>query len=70
MDTSMIHGLWKLVETTQAYQLINLGDNELIQLLSSQLSLHRGLSDQEAVQMQSYIGERIPLIRDIARGGF
>lgn len=66
----MIHGLWKIVETTQVNQLMSLGDNELIQLLTSQLMVHRNMSAQEAAQVQSYIGERIPLIRDLARGGF
>ncbi len=70
MNSSIIHGLWKLVEATQVEYLLTLGDNALVQLLTGQLMSNHGLNTQEAVQLQSYISDRLPLIRDLARDGF
>ena len=70
MHTSTIHRLWYLVERSQPGQWLSLDDHELTQLLLNQLAEIQALGELSSVQeAQSYISNRLPLIRAIVRNG-
>lgn len=66
MDSSIIHELWRLVESTPMRPLLNLDDTELINLITNQMQKDKGLTHDQLEQLQDYVSGRILLIRDLA----
>ena len=66
MDSSIIHELWKLVESTSMRPLLELNDTELITFLTDKIQQDHHLSQQQAEQFQAYAADRVLLIRDLA----
>lgn len=70
METSMIHRLWHLIDSTQTNDITGRSDGELVQFLASQLIAGQPVSEQKESLIQSYIGTRLHLIRDLVSSGF
>ncbi len=66
METSAVHQLWHLVESTQASTLLAFNDASLTDWLVTQLRYSRVLGPHDLVDAQDYVRDRLSLIRDLA----
>jgi len=62
----MLRHIWQIIDQTQALNLLELGDLELILQLQKQLETQIFLSVSELYDVRIYIHSRISLIRDLA----
>ena len=62
----MMRQLWTLVDTTQVSTLLQFDDSALVQLLLKQFTAEQPIDDQAAHSLNTYIQEKLPLIRDTA----
>jgi hypothetical protein len=62
----MMRQLWTLVDTTQVSTLLQFDDSALVQLLLKQFTAEQPIDAQAAHNLNSYIQEKSPLIRDTA----
>ena len=63
---SILRQLWSAIESTQANQILEFSDKELVEQLITQLQEKKNLTKEDSTTMKSYIRSRIPLIRDLA----
>ena len=66
MNISLIRQIWNLIETTNASELVEIGEHELIQRLLNRLDAQKPLADQERVSLNNYLHSKIGLIKDTA----
>lgn len=66
----MIHRLWHLVDSTKTHDIMGRKDGELVQFLCSRLTAGQNINEQKQTLIQSYIGARLHLIRDLTSSGF
>lgn len=66
MNISLLRQIWNLIETTNASELVEIGDTELIQQLLNRLDAQKPLADQERVSLSDYLHSKIGLIKDTA----
>lgn len=66
MTPFLLRQFWSLVETAHTNVLLSLDDASLIQWLNQQLQSQRSLNRDESNCLNTYIRERLSLIRDIA----
>lgn len=64
----MIRRLWALIESTQVTILLQFEDSALVQLLLNQFAAQQSIDAQVAINLNSYIQAKLPLIRDTAEG--
>jgi hypothetical protein len=64
----MIRRLWALIESTQTTILLQFEDSALVQLLLNRFVDQQPIDPQAAIHLNSYIQQRLPLIRDTAEG--
>ncbi|HEY9860015.1 MAG TPA: hypothetical protein V6D16_10965 [Candidatus Obscuribacterales bacterium] len=62
----MMRQLWTLVDTTQVSTLLQFDDSALVQLLLKQFTTEQPIDAQAAQCLNTYIQEKLPLIRDTA----
>jgi hypothetical protein len=65
MSPSMLRQFWSLVETMYADIPLALDDSGLVQWLLRQMRARRLLSQEEGEILGQYIGDRLPLIREM-----
>ena len=66
MNTTLLRQTWKLIETTNAWELLEAGESELIQKLLQRLDAQKPLADQERASLYDYLHNKMALIKDTA----
>lgn len=66
MNTKLLRQTWNLIETTNACELLEINESELIQRLLKRLDAQKPLADQERISIYNYIHDRMNLIKDTA----
>lgn len=66
MSISLIRQIWNLIETTNASELLEIGEAELILRLLNRLDAQKPLADQERLNLNNYLHSKIGLIKDTA----
>ena len=66
MNIALLRQTWGLIETTNASELLEIGETELVQRLLSKLDAQKPLADTERVCLKDYLHAKIGLIKDTA----
>ncbi|MGB5633226.1 MAG: hypothetical protein WBM44_28460 [Waterburya sp.] len=66
MNTTLLRQTWNLIETTNAYELVEISESELIQQLLRRLDAQQPLADQERASVNNYLLAKMSLIKDTA----
>ena len=66
MNTKLLRQTWNLIEATNAIELIEIGETELIQNILKRLDSQNPLADNERVCVDHYLHSKINLIKDTA----
>ena len=67
MNITLLRQTWNLIETTNASELLEIGETELIQRLVSRLDAQKPLGDGDRNTLSDYLHARIGLIKDTAQ---
>jgi hypothetical protein len=66
LNTTLLRQIWNLIETTNAWELLEGSESELIQRLLQRLDAQKPLADQERISLHDYLHAKMSLIRDTA----
>lgn len=66
MNTTLLRQTWNLIETTNAWELLEASESDLIQRLLQRLDAQQPLAAQERVSLNDYLHTKISLIKDTA----
>ena len=66
MNTTLLRQTWNLIETTNAIELLEIGEAELIRRLLMRLDAQKPLADRERIYLNNYLHSKIGLIKDTA----
>lgn len=66
MNITLLRQTWNLIEATNASELLDVGETELIQRLLNRLEAQKPLADKERVCVDNYLHSKIGLIKDTA----
>ena len=66
MNTTLLRQTWNLIETTNAGELLEISESELIQRLLRRLDAQNPLADQERASVNNYLLSKMNLIKDTA----
>jgi len=66
LNTTLLRQTWNLIETTNAWELLEASESELIQKLLQRLDAQKPLADQERDSLCDYLQNKIGLIKDTA----
>lgn len=66
MNTTLLRQTWSLIETTNAWELLESNESELIHRLLQRLDAQKPLADQERICLNHYLHDKISLIKDTA----
>ena len=66
MSTTLLRKTWNLIEATNAWELLEVSESELVQELLQRLDAQKPLAEQERVSLSDYLHDKISLIRDTA----
>ena len=66
INAIMLRQLWSVVEETQAMVLLKLNDTDLVRQILGQLQGRSPLTSEETRSLETYIGSKTSLIRDLA----
>ena len=66
MNTTLLRKTWSLIETTNAWELLEANESDLIQGLLQRLDEQKTLGDQERVYLNHYLHNKMSLIKDTA----
>ena len=66
MNTSLLRQTWNLIEATNALELLEVSEPELVQKLLQRLDAQKPLAEQERLSLSDYLHQKISLIRDTA----
>ncbi|MBW4536105.1 MAG: hypothetical protein KME09_19395 [Pleurocapsa minor HA4230-MV1] len=66
MNTTLLRQTWNLIETTNAWELLEASESDLIQGLLQRLDAQKPLADQERVSLNDYLQTKMSLIKDTA----
>ena len=66
MNTTLLRQTWNLIETTSAWELMEISEPELIKQLLKRLDAQNPLADQERAIVNNYLLAKMSLIRDTA----
>lgn len=66
MNTTLLRQTWSLIETTNASELLEVGEAELIHQLLSRIDALKPLGDKERIYLNNYLHSKMGLIRDTA----
>ncbi len=66
MNIALLRQTWNLIETTNALELLEINETELIQKLLSRLDAQKPLADKERICVNDYLHSKIGLIKDTA----
>jgi hypothetical protein len=66
LNTTLLRQTWTLIETTNAWELLEASESDLIQRLLQRLDAQKPLADQERVSLNDYLQTKMSLIKDTA----
>jgi hypothetical protein len=66
LNTTLLRQTWNLIETMNAWELLEASESDLIQRLLQRLDAQKPLADQERVSLIDYLQAKMSLIRDTA----
>ena len=66
MNITLLRQTWSLIETTNASELLEIGETELIQRLLNKLDAQKPLADKERNCLSDYLRSKMGLIKDTA----
>lgn len=66
MNTTLLRQTWNLIESTNAWELLEISESELIQRLLKRLDAQNPLADQERTSVNNYLLSKMNLIKDTA----
>jgi hypothetical protein len=66
LNTTLLRQTWNLIETTNAWELLEASESDLIQGLLQRLDAQKPLADQERVSLNDYLQTKMSLIKDTA----
>jgi hypothetical protein len=66
LNTTLLRQTWNLIETTNAWELLEASESDLIKGLLQRLDAQKPLADQERVSLNDYLQTKISLIKDTA----
>lgn len=66
MNTTLLRQTWNLIETTNAWELLEASESDLIQRLLQRLDAQKPLADQERLSLNDYLHTKMSLIKDTA----
>lgn len=66
MNTTLLRQTWNLIETTNAWELLEASESDLIQKLLQRLDAQKPLADQERISLNDYLQTKMSLIKDTA----
>ncbi|MEO1673330.1 MAG: hypothetical protein AAFR77_21550 [Cyanobacteria bacterium J06631_2] len=66
MNTTLLRQTWNLIEATNAWELLEATESDLIQGLLQRLDAQKPLGDQDRVSLNHYLHNKIGLIKDTA----
>lgn len=66
MNITLLRQIWNLIETTNAAELLEISETELVQRLLSRLDAQKPLADKERIYLDQYLHSKISLIKDTA----
>ena len=66
MNTKLLRQTWNLIETTNATELVEIGETELIRRILKRMDSENPLADNERIYLNEYLHSKIGLIKDTA----
>lgn len=66
MNTTLLRQIWNTIETTNAVELLEIGETELIQKLLKRLDAQQPLAKPERDSLNNYLQSKMGLIKDTA----
>lgn len=66
MNTTLLRQTWNLIEATNAWELLEASESELIQRLLQRLDAQKPLAEQERASLYDYLHNKMSLIKDTA----
>jgi hypothetical protein len=66
LNTTLLRQTWNLIEATNAWELLEGSESDLIQRLLQRLDAQKPLADQERISLIDYLQAKMSLIRDTA----
>ena len=66
MNTTLLRQTWNLIEATNAWELLEISEPELIQRLLKRLDAQEPLAAQDRACINNYLHDKMNLIRDTA----
>lgn len=66
MNTTLLRQTWKLIEATNAWELLEASESDLIQGLMQRLEAQKPLAEQERASLSDYLQNKMGLIKDTA----
>lgn len=66
MNTTLLRKTWNVIESTNAGELLEISEPELIQRLLRRLDAQNPLADQERTSVSDYLLTKMNLIKDTA----
>lgn len=66
MNTTLLRKTWNVIESTNAGELLEISEPELIQRLLRRLDDQNPLADQERISVSDYLLTKMNLIKDTA----
>lgn len=66
VNVTLLRQTWSLIETTNASELLNIGETELVQRLLNRLDAQKPLEDRERIYLNNYLHDKMGLIKDTA----
>lgn len=66
MNTKLLRQTWNLIEATNAVEILEIGETELIQKLLKRLDAQQPLAELERNSLCNYLQSKMGLIKDTA----
>lgn len=66
MNTKLLRQTWNLIEATNAWELLESSESELIHVLLMRLDAQKPLAERERTTISDYLHAKISLIKDTA----
>lgn len=66
MNTTLLRQTWNVIETTNASELLEIEEAELVRQLVNRLDAQQPLADMERAVVNNYLHSKMGLIKDTA----
>ena len=66
INTTLLRTTWSLIESTNASEILEISEPELVQRLLNRLDAQKPLADRERACLNDYLHSKMGLIRDTA----